>query len=151
MKKIFILTGISAFLILSCVGSPGIVFDDSVPTEQTAWFYSSNIGKITGYNGIAVDWKPRAAEFVQIPAGDTLLELDVDTVSGNYNYKGKDMAFNFGFKPMKKYMFLFQSKDGVYGLNVYAYDFEEKITSTRSDNDTHFVAFVPFLNAKSGK
>ena len=58
MKKLLVLAG-SVLLFFSCSTSVGIVFDDSVPVEQTAQIATRNIGIITGYNGIAVNWNIR--------------------------------------------------------------------------------------------
>jgi hypothetical protein len=75
MKKLLVIAG-SVLLLFSCVvvTKVGTVFDDSVPVEQTAQIYFNYaFGTITAYNGITVNWKPKAAETIQIPAGKTEL------------------------------------------------------------------------------
>ena len=144
MKKLFVLISLSAFLILSCVilGSPKIIFDDSVPVEESSWFWMDNVGKITGYNGINVNWQLFGANLLQIPAGNTVLEWEINALSGNTRYRGKNMIFAYNFQPGTKYYISFKANDGVYGLNLYAYEFEEPLR----DIADHFVEFVPFLN-----
>ena len=153
MKKLFALIGISAFLVLSCAGSPGTVFDDSVPVEQTAWL-SANVGDITSYNGISVDWKQSAYKLIQIPSGNATLEWNLSSAP-SYRFKngtvsGKNLLFAYNFQPQKKYIFVYNQSDGNKGLNVYVYDFEEKFGGSWDAIDTHFAGFAPFLNVSGG-
>ena len=163
MKKLLVLAGLSAFLLLSCSTNVGIVYDDSIPVEQTAWISRLGrmgpIGVITGYNGIAVNWKNQGwYKLVQIPAGDTLLEWDIDATilvpqsyhdkapGTNYTYQGKNMVFRYTFKPQKTYYFTIElTEDDKLGVRIHEYNFGEKL----SNLEDHFVDFVPFLNVKS--
>ena len=144
MKKLFILFGLSVFLVSSCVilGSPKIIFDDSIPVEETSWLWTDNVGKIIGYNGIEVNWQLFGANMVQIPAGKTVLEWEINALSGNTRYRGKNMLFAYNFQPSTKYYISFKNNDGVYGLSLFAYELEEPLR----DISDHFVEFVPFLN-----
>ena len=147
-KKLFVLIGLSAFLILSCAGGPGIVFDDSIPEEETSSICAS-VGNITSYNGIMVEWKKDFHRVIQVPAGDTLLEWDIIYALGyrtNTYYSGKNMLFVYNFQPQKKYTFVFDIKEGQNGLNVYIQNTDERIDYSYSGLDKHFVTFVPFLN-----
>jgi len=106
MKKLLVLVGMSVLLFFSCATKVGIVFDDSVPLEQTTQIYTYNIGSVTAYNGVAVGWKQKVTmETIQIPAGETQLVWDIKTTSGNTNYTGKNMVFVYNFQPGKN-MFL---------------------------------------------
>jgi hypothetical protein len=147
MKKgILVLAGLSILLFFSCKTTAGIVFDDSVPLEQSAWIECS-IGTITGYNGIAVNWEQDSGKMVQIPAGDTLLEWNVSTRSGNTNYSGKDMLLRYDFQAQKQYFFIFKlASNGTYGVNIFTCDFGKMVNLYRD----HF-EFVPFLNAQGNQ
>jgi hypothetical protein len=152
MKKLWVIAG-SVLLFFSCVLTTkvGIVFDDSIPVEQTAQIcFNAVYGTITAYNGINVDWKHRATETIQIPAGETqLLWGEFNAYFGNYTFKAKNMVFVYNFQPGKKYLFeswvdKSDEENLKYGLKVYTYDPEEKIT-LGNIND-HFTGFVPFVN-----
>jgi hypothetical protein len=151
MNKFWLLAGISVLLFFSCTINVGIVFDDSIPVEQTTRIHTALIGKVTGYNGIAVDWKTKVTETIQIPSGDTLLELDIVALYGNTRYTGKNMLFRYNFQPQKQYVFKFNIEDDVYGLNVHTYEIGEKLYDTKKDYEAHFTAFVPFLNAQGSQ
>jgi len=145
MKKFLSLIVISFFLILSCSTSVGIVFDDSIPIEKSAEI-CTYAGTITGYNGIAVNWKPALSNAVQIPSGDTLFEFNISAQYGAIIYKGSGVLFRYNFLPNKKYVLYFTVKDEVYGLNVYMFEIGEKIPASWKKIEKNLTAFVPFLN-----
>jgi hypothetical protein len=113
------------------------------------------IGTVTGYNGITVEWEPKTLKTIQIPAGDTLLEFDVNAAYGSTIYKGKGMLFRYTFQPQKVYFLRFSRKyedeKNIYGLNVFTYDAGEKISGTTNDLEAHLTAFVPFLGAQGSQ
>ena len=148
MKKLFFLSGIMILLFFSCMStqSAGVVFDDSLPVEKSSWISMYNVGTITGYNGISVNWKSSASKSIQIPAGGALLEMDIDSTQGNIIYKGRNMLFLYEFQPQKQYLFIVGKQDGGAGLKVHTYDIGEKIRQTQSGVNAHFTEFVPFLN-----
>lgn len=152
MKKQLAVIGILVFLIFSCKSSAGIIFDDSVPVEQTAWLSTASlgttsIGKIIGYNGIAVDWSG-VTKMIQIPAGNTVLEWNIDASDYHTHYTGKNILFAYNYKPQKQYFFAVRVEDEMYGLRVYEFEMGEMF-STSSTFEERFVEFVPFLNVKS--
>jgi hypothetical protein len=161
MKKLLVITGMMG-LFFSCgtfATSVGIVFDDSIPAEQTAQFFTFNIGKVTEYNGIPVNWEPNVSSMktVQIPAGDTVLVWDIRAGQGNIIYTGKNMVFRYNFQPQKKYFLMFRrvydenEKNEIYGLRVYTYEIDEKYGGTWDDVEAHFTEFVPFLNTQGSQ
>ena len=158
MKKLFLLIGVT-FLVSCTTTFVKFVQDPSVPVEQSA-LISANAGTITGYNATAVNWtSSNWNRMIQIPAGNTILEWSIrgervlitDSTFSNTVYKGKNILFAYNFRPQKKYYFQLALKDEKYGLNVYAYNFDEEIKiSTRYDFfRSHFEAFAPFLNVNS--
>ena len=156
MKKFLLLAGISVLLFFSCASSVGIVFDDSVPKEKSAEIFTY-AGTITGYNGIAVSWKPSMSNMIQIPAGDTLFEFDVNAAYGNTIFKGSGILFKYNFIPNKKYFLLFdrqhdeEANKNTYGLNVYTFEIGEKIPLSMKTLENNFTAFVPFLNVSENQ
>jgi len=151
MKKLWVLAG-SVLLFFSCSTGVGTVFDDSIPVEQTAQIYTYRVGSITAYNGITVNWQLKiSAKSIQIPAGDTLLVWDVMGDRGYTRYRGKNLEFRYNFQPQKKYYLLLNDKydeaEGTvtYGIDVYTYEINEKITN---NTGPHFTEFVPFLNQR---
>ena len=142
MKKLFFCTAILVLLISSCtVTKAGIVYDESIPLEQTSWISTGQVGTITAYNGIAVKWSKY--KIIQIPIGDTLLELDLEARRGDTIFTAKGVLFRYAFQPEKLYSFLFSSDENGYGLSVYAWDYGE---AWATYDEKHFVEFVPFLN-----
>jgi hypothetical protein len=151
-----------AALLASCAMSPkaGIVYDESIAVDETAWVYPANIGTIIGYNGIEVEWKinPYSYNFIQIPAGDTLLEWNIDAYQGSMIYKINNVLFRYNFPPGKQYYFTIgrdpqanESDTGSLGLKVHLYNIGEKSSTSFSDIDKHYYGFAPFLNVDAGR
>ena len=131
--------------LMSCRTSAGIIFDESVPVEQTAWISTANAGTITNYNGISVEWSGQGySSYIQIPAGDTILVWDVKSTAGYTTYTGKDMLFRYNFEAGKKYIFSAGRREGVSGFNLHAWNFGER--ETVLSDKTH-VDFVPFIDS----
>jgi len=150
MKKLLVLAGISVLLFFSCsttVGK-GMVFDDSVPIEKSSQIVTY-AGKITGYNGISLTWKPTLSNAVQIPAGDTIFEFDIVSPLGNTIYKGSGALFQYKYLPNKKYFLWFNVRDDIWGMNVYTFEIGDKIPATTMRGlEPYLTAFVPFINNK---
>jgi hypothetical protein len=165
MKKLLLLISLSVLLFASC--KTITAFDESIPEEKTARIMMGNIGVVTEYNGISVKWeRPRGltATLHQIPAGDTVLQIDVDTqLSVSYNsyytsdafnvtttrttLKLKGAIFRYNFLPKKEYYFdAAKNNDEVYGLKIYAFDYDDKNagSGTPAEYEAHYVTFVPF-------
>jgi len=143
MKKLFVLVILPVFLFFSCVSN--VVFDNSIPLEKTSKIYAGMVGKITEYNGISVNWN---YNLVQIPAGDTVLQMDIET-----SIQVKGALFKYNFQPQKQYYFMINSKNDLLGLDVYAFDYGEKpgayvMGGTNREWEKHLVAYVPFLNVR---
>jgi len=171
MKKLSVFIGILVLLFVSCKTIAS--FDESIPEEKTTRICMAGIGTVTEYNGISVKWEGLSGfKFTvnQIPAGDTLLQIDVDAqlsvfYNSYYNSNGNfvnsttrevlklnSALFKFNFQPQKEYYFdAAKSNDG-YGLRVYAWDYTEKNagSGTPKDFEKHFVTFVPFLKDNQG-
>jgi hypothetical protein len=173
MKKLLALVSISCLLYLSCATNVGIVHDSSVPLERSAQIGFGE-GEIIRYNGVAVDWKKKARDLIQIPAGNTLLEIDLKVArsqgQGVYTrvysrYEGR-MLFAYNFQPNKHYILLFWDDTGTtntvtglfgnqtsttdlnakgWGFRIYAWEIGEKLSKA---ND-HYVEFVPFLRPET--
>jgi len=160
-KAVVFLLCINILLLVSCITNPKarIIFDDSIPLEKTAWICPGNVGAITGYNEIEVNWKPSAYSynyFIQIPAGNTLLEWDINSNLGNTIYRASNILFRFNFLPGKQYYLVFgrdpeakEAGTGALGIKVYMYNIGESINGSSSEMDKHFYGFAPFLNIDS--
>jgi len=155
MKKYLLLIGILSLLFSSCWTWSVRVFDDSTPEEKTARLFPYDVGTVTEYNGITVNWKKSYSlddKLIQIPAGETLLQFDVNSrlYFSNYSFtvRGENILFRYNFQPQKTYVFhlVFHSNSGIYGLNVYAYNYGESMRDLRRPSRRRLVEFVPFLN-----
>jgi hypothetical protein len=149
MKKLLALVCISCLLYLSCATNVvGIVHDSSVPLERSAQLTFDG-GEIIRYNGVAVDWKKKRGELIQIPAGNTLLEIDLNVNRSHgsvvgYNpygtpnrvvtteiYEGK-VLFSYNFQPNKHYLLYFLDD---FGTTTTVFDlFGNQKTSTTDLN-----------------
>jgi hypothetical protein len=160
MKRQFLWVIILPLLILSCsttVGTfkGGTIYDESIPLEESALISNANLGTITGYNGITVNWKQvwgGKASIIQIPAGETLLEVNVKsegdtTVLHHTIYTGKGLIFQYNFQA-GKYYYLYVEKgretDDL-GVHIYSWSPGEKVGVL---SEKKYEAFTPFLNAE---
>ncbi|MCL2067326.1 MAG: hypothetical protein FWG99_07665 [Treponema sp.] len=135
------------FSLLSCTTSAKIVYDDTVPLESTSWLSLYNVGTVIAYNGMGVNWKLGATKMLQIPAGDTILEVDLNSMRRGTTYGDNIMLFAYVFEPQKQYFFELNRSMSTRGLNIYKYDFGEKIPVSYKKHKEHYFEFVPFLNA----
>jgi len=184
MKRLSLLSGISILLLFgSCASSQPkdsavkkdkvvgkesvvkIVFDDSVPPEKSSWINVGNVGRndivtVAAYNSISVsDWKTLYPEMIQIPAGATEIEMDIEHIIRNIlltiKLTAKNMIFKYNFQPQKQYYITLVGSlndeldiEGEYGVNIYEWNFGERIPENFEYKNikNHFTAFVPFLN-----
>jgi len=158
MKKLSVFIVISVLVFFSCRSVA--TFDESISEEKTTRIFTGGIGTVTEYNGIPVNWeRVRSLKFTlqQIPAGDTLLQIDVDAelsviYSANSTsrviLKADGALFKYNFQPQKEYFFDADMKNSEYGLNIYVWNYGDKNSGSGTPKDyaNHFVAFVPFLN-----
>jgi hypothetical protein len=147
MKKLLVLIGLLSLLFASC--ETITKYDDSIPEEKTTRVVTYRIGDVVAYNGIPVNWKRSAVMFqlnyYQIPAGDTLLEFNVNAGLGSGRYlTGKGLQIKYNFQPQKEYWFYIGQRDRTYGVFIYAWDFGDK--NAGSINKNNFIGFAPFLN-----
>jgi hypothetical protein len=143
MKKLLILAGTAVVLIVSCITNVAYVVDETIPSEHTTLVFT-NIGTITGYNGIPVNWAQGITTAAQIPAGETQLQWDIKY----QNFFGSNMLMHYVFLPQKQYIFEVGRENSQYGIKVYMYNAGERIDygSARGIME-HYVEFVPFLNS----
>ena len=149
LKKFVIIFLVIAIL-FSCSVTPKVkqIYDESLLLEQTSRISAGNAGTIISYNGITVNWKNKnliLPDMIQIQAGDTLLEWNIESRWYDTVYTGKNILFRYNFQPMKQYLFIVGKNEDKWGFNIFAYDFDEKIPSNMY-NEEHFVGFVSFLN-----
>ena len=152
-KRELILFGLCFLIISSCSYTKVTrTYDESIPLEKSSRIVITGVGDVIGYNGIPVNWKNKMSlslQIIQIPAGDTLLEWNVESTTGFVVYRGKNILFRFNFQPQKIYYLTVGQKDQAFGLNVWAYDFDEKVP-VEFRNTEHFIGFFPFLNTNQG-
>jgi hypothetical protein len=162
MKKILLLIGIASLLFSSCLSTSTSIFDDSILEEKTTRIMTNNIGDVNEYNGIPVNWKQKFAKntLYQIPAGDTLLEFDVEAEISYKSYisiKGASLKYNF--QPQKEYWFSISRKNNLWGIDLYAWDYGDKNSGKQTYrsitvldyDEANFVEFVPFNNLSNQK
>jgi hypothetical protein len=152
MKRLFLCVFALVIWLSSCTSSAGIIYDETIPIEQSSWLSLNNLGTVVGYNGISVNWKISGFRTVQMPAGKTLLEVDVYSQLGNTIYTGKGMLIQYYFEPGKHYFFAIgrDKESDALGLRVYVYDIGEKFGIGMEQYEAHFVEFIYFLNADNG-
>jgi hypothetical protein len=154
MKKILVLIGMASLLFSSCTWKVG-VYDDSIPEEKAARLCWDNLGNITEYNGITVDWK--STIIYQIPPGDTLLQIEMRIVAFDTIYRGAIVPFKYNFQPHITYMLCggFSESDLTLGIYVYAFNRDNEFFygkpkiypghSYYDERHKYLVEFVPLL------
>jgi hypothetical protein len=157
MKNLLFLICITMLSLSSCLTpKANIIFDQSVEAEKSAWICPGNVGTITAYNEIEVNWK--GLKFIQIPAGNTLLEWEIHSNIGNTIYSAENILFRYNFLPGKQYFLVFgrdpgekEPGAGMLGIKLYVYDMGETIAGSDSAMEKHFDGFAPFLNISTGR
>jgi len=157
IKYSLLLICITMLSLNSCLSyNAKVIFDNSIPSEKSAWILPGNVGTITAYNEIEVNWG--GYKFVQIPAGTTLLEWEIQANIGNTIYRADNILFRYNFLQGKQYYLIFgrdpEQKEpgtGALGIKLYIYNMGETIKFSDSEMEKHFDGFAPFLNLSSGK
>ncbi|GMO46520.1 MAG: hypothetical protein Ta2G_01740 [Termitinemataceae bacterium] len=142
MKKIilWVLPLFTLLFVTSCKSAP-IVWDDTIPLEQTAgvYFYSM---LPTAFNGVGVKWKPY--KMIRIPAGDA--KFTVNVISDRYTIN--DAIFSFRFDSGTDYKIGFGTREVaggrlIVGASVYK--------GVKSPKESDFIDFIPFENKNPSK
>jgi hypothetical protein len=114
MRKCLIVCSAVLFLLLSCAATQ-VIWDESLPADQTAIIRISSVMTITSYNGVLVQWKEGKLTDVEValPAGNIEFIFDLEAYEmvygGQASYKGKDMLLKYNFAAGKKYVLNFYS------------------------------------------
>jgi len=143
----------------ACVGAPSVVFDESVPAEESIHIYIDRGLEITAYNGIPVPTRmnilsPAGIESdwhnILLPAGETEFILDMGISYGNTIYTGKNITFRYTFEPSGDYLYYlrFTPRGGAdhdeRGIIIYKQ--LPKETAFKAENE---VAFIPFSRPRT--
>jgi hypothetical protein len=135
-----------ALMLGACMSSPStppLVFDESVPPEESVWIGFSWTIQITSYNGIPVPVKKASGSIlgylsewhsVILPAGEIEFVFDIGDVriDRNYHvayetrniiYKFKDVTLRYTFEPQLHYSLIFNpyggSDENTLGIEIY--------------------------------
>jgi hypothetical protein len=138
-NKIFQVLPVFIFMLIlgSCV-TP-ITFDESLPEDNYAFIHWNNILEISEFNGIAVNWKPRAALGfgsleLKIPGGDTRFVLNGRVGSYNMGYTTyRNVPFVFNFENGKEYTLLV-GQNFIYIYNGKSTSMKEHIVTYNMNN-----------------
>jgi hypothetical protein len=148
MKKYFILS-FFVLIIFSCTTSTGYVFDETVPVEKSTWLLLDAVGNVSRYNDIPVNWVPSINKLFQIPAGETELEWIIQRVTGTtvvgWKTQMETAVTRYNFLAGKQYYFKLQRIGDTFGLDIYVWNHDEKISYTQKALEQHFIGFEPFL------
>jgi hypothetical protein len=93
-------------LFVSC-GTVGIVYDDTIPAEETAIIQPSVEVYINSFNNNDVHWAPGfwKGTKITVPSGEQNLTLGVSAQRGYYTYSGGKFSFTYRFEPGHFYFF----------------------------------------------
>lgn len=144
MKKTFITAGLLV-LILSASCTTGAVWDKDVPPEKSAtvWFH---MGTIKSYNGISITRKRQSV--IVIPEGEAVIGLDIDTAHEDVLFRLRGMEFTCYLEGGKTYTVAGETRDGLWGANIYEGRIKAILGGPYSDNyvGTTFLEFIAFKN-----
>jgi hypothetical protein len=155
--KIILLGVMCAALALgACIsmGTP-LVFDESVPPEESVNIYFYYGIEITSYNGIAVPSKKNSltaavqSEWrnVILPAGEIEFTLDIAATYGNSTYSARNVTFVYNFEPAGDLMYImeFDPYGGVnkdqWRMAIYKQSPKEKLYPLKKEN---VIEYLPF-------
>jgi hypothetical protein len=129
---------------VSCV-STKLVYDDSLPPDQTTVVVLSAELTIKAYNGISVDWHDNNALELTLPAGETEFRGDaysrsVSATSTSVS-RVRDFTFRYNFEAGKRYRLMLGAGAG--GLAVFDEGTFEKPISWMAAYKTGQI--VPFV------
>lgn len=149
MRTRFFFVFLAIVLFVSCAATPSVktVFDDSIPLEHTAWISTTFQGSIVGFNGIPVEWKKGdISHMIQIPAGDALLEWNIQSGNLYIQRSAQGVQFQYNFQPQKQYIFLLRIHGDIDGFDVWHYDIGENMDfNPKRSDEQHYAGFTPFL------
>jgi len=92
-------------LFVSC-GTTKIIYDDSIPMEETAIIQPTVSVRVIAFNGNNVNWVAgiwRGNDYF-IPAGKAELIVSISKQIGNTQYTGGRLKFTYNFISNNKYM-----------------------------------------------
>ncbi|MCL2444286.1 MAG: hypothetical protein FWD13_12595, partial [Treponema sp.] len=104
---------ISLILLVSC-GTTKIVFDDSIPIDETAIIQPTASVTVVSFNGNRVNWSIgtwRGNDYI-IPSGEAELTVSIAIKMANTLYTGGKLNFTYDFISGNKYMLVCR------GINV---------------------------------
>jgi len=102
--KTFILFMV-VFILFSSCATTKIVFDDTIPLEETAIIQPTLSITIIEFNGKRVNWN--AGDWgteITIPSGEANLIVNIAFETSNYLYTGGKLKFTYDFKKGQKYI-----------------------------------------------
>ena len=93
------------FILLFSCATTKIVFDDTIPLEETAIIQPTVSIIIIEFNGKSVNWRAGTwGTEITIPSGEADLIVSIVFEKGNYLYTGGRLKFTYDFKKGQKYM-----------------------------------------------
>ncbi|MDR2575712.1 MAG: hypothetical protein LBC52_04630 [Treponema sp.] len=149
-RKRFLLLGIVCVpLVLgACVSQ--VIFDESLPLEESAHLFFYGELNITEYNGIPVPYKKifdtTSSNWrdVYLPPGEMEFMLDVYQKIGNFIFTAKDVLFRYKFDAGKYYTLTFTRFGGPdedqWGVRIYDAP-PPKVGWPKSEDFLAFAAF----------
>jgi len=115
MRKIIVIL-LAALIFAACTSYPVdieksvkniVVWNDTLPKEESiVLFFPSNM-TVTSYNGINVKWKNTA---VYLPPGKVSMDIVVQTYESSYVITERNLLFERTFKAGERYSLVYQSE-----------------------------------------
>ncbi len=132
----------SFFLLLSCVSNSAeesrvMVFDSTLPKNETVLAWFTNGIEVSSFNGTPVE-RGRNWSCIQIPAGEATVGTTVAWSDAVSRYTGTDLYFRYVFEKGKEHCIVFTPYGGrgdVWGVNIY---------EGKEQKEEKLIAFVPF-------
>jgi hypothetical protein len=121
----FLVIALFAFLAISSGTVKPLVFDESVPPEQSATIFFYYGVEVTSYNGITIPTKKSINDLgiesewrqVVLPAGEMELVMDVTASTTPYRtryiYSYRNVALTYTFEPGEEYIVSFGRIDDI--------------------------------------
>ncbi|MDR0494668.1 MAG: hypothetical protein LBG95_03455 [Treponema sp.] len=144
-KRILGILGLVCVLLaFGACASQAVIFDESLPPDQSTHLFIQYGLEVKVYNGIPVptkiSWGAEVSRWhdVLLPPGEMEFMLDVSFRAGNVHFVAKDVFFRYKFEAGKYYPIIFTTVGGPdrdkWGVNIY----------DQSSKKENLLAFVPF-------
>ena len=154
-RKIAAAAVCSLLILCSCGTSGPVVFDNTLPAEQSSSLFFYKGLAVTEYNGISVPVKKKFGvpvsewQYVTLPPGEAEFTLDVKWTKGKIIHTGGDLQFKYVFEPGLDYCITFTNNGGPDNDTSGVVIYQQTPPKKGMPKEENWLAFIPFFRNSS--